>query len=106
MAMRERIPGVTGSRLRSLPGAGLVCRAIRTWVADRMAELRVRLEYAESSDDRFELLASAREAFDKAFGYHTGPCSDPWVKMYNTCLFMEKSRNALKAYSDARIPVK
>lgn len=78
----------------------------QSWVADRMAELRVRLEYAESSDDRFELLASAREAFDKAFGYHTGPCSDPWVKMYNTCLFMEKSRNALKAYSDARIPVK
>jgi Domain of unknown function (DUF4347) len=29
-AMRLRIPGGTGSRLRSLPEAGLVCRAIRT----------------------------------------------------------------------------
>ena len=77
-----------------------------SWVADRMAELRVLLESYSSSDDRFKLLASAREAFDEAFRYHTTPCSDQWVKMYNTCLFMAKSRNAIKAYGDARIPVK
>ena len=72
----------------------------RSWVADRMAELRVDLEYAEnsSSENASNDLLAAREAFEKAFGYHTGACSDPWVKMYNTCLFMEKSRNVLIAY--------
>jgi Domain of unknown function (DUF4347) len=78
----------------------------RSWVADRMAELRVDLEYAEENTDRFKLLATAREAFDKAFAYHTGASSDPWAKMYNTCLFMEKSRNALLQYYSSGIPVK
>jgi Domain of unknown function (DUF4347) len=72
----------------------------RSWVADRMAELRVDLEYDEnvSSNKGSKDLVAAREAFEKAFGYHTGACSDPWVKMYNTCLFMEKSRNILIGY--------
>ena len=73
----------------------------QSWVADRMADLRVDFEYAEesSSDNHSkDSLASAREAFDEAFRYHTGAFSDPWAKMYNTCLFMEKSRNLLTAY--------
>jgi hypothetical protein len=73
-----------------------------------MAELRVDLEYAEdlSSEDHFKnLVASAREAFDKAFGYHTGAYSDLWAKMYSSCLFMEKSRKALDEYHFSRIKV-
>jgi Domain of unknown function (DUF4347) len=72
-----------------------------SWVADRMADLRVDLEYAEESgsdNHNKDSLARAREAFNEAFRYHTGAFSDPWAKMYNTCLFMEKSRNLLTAY--------